>query len=234
MKIKGIMPQGAFAKIYQQKTKNEIITLKSLVTPYLDKISEQIPLDLHIETEYGKVRLIGSIDCLYHQKMHRVTWRASTIKTKDIIQTWIYHLVQTLAGEPNSQIEHYSLDSRLSFEKIEKSTALQQLQTYVEAYLLGQVSVLLMPMKNFDQYLQLLFTPKSNKWKEEKDIDLSACFELLSELGSGRKERNFYVKTDPYWQRILAQTKLDDSHILEINQRVIQWFDLMLMLKRVE
>ncbi len=89
-------------------------------------------------------------------------------------------------------------------------------------------------MKNFDQYLQLLFTPKSNKWKEEKDIDLSACFELLSELGSGRKERNFYVKTDPYWQRILAQTKLDDSHILEINQRVIQWFDLMLMLKRVE
>lgn len=49
--------------------------------------------------------------------------------------------------------------------------------------------------------------------KEEKDIDLSACFELLSELGSGRKERNFYVKTDPYWQRILAQTKLDDSHI---------------------
>ncbi|WP_075320970.1 exodeoxyribonuclease V subunit gamma [Histophilus somni] len=234
MKIKGIMPQGAFAKIYQQKTKNEIITLKSLVTPYLDQISEQIPVDLSVETEYGKVCLTGSIDSLYHQKMRRVTWRASAVKTKDIIQTWIYYLLQTLVGEPNSQVEHYALDSRLSFEKIEKSTALQQLQTYVESYLLGQVSVLLMPMKNFDQYLQLLFTPKSNKWKEEKDIDLSACFELLSELGSGRKERNFYVKTDPYWQRILAQTKLEDSHILEINQRVIQWFDLMLMLKRVE
>lgn len=70
--------------------------------------------------------------------------------------------ITNLGWRAYSQVEHYALDSRLSFEKIEKSTALQQLQTYVEAYLFGQVSVSLMPMKNFDQYLQLLFTPKSN------------------------------------------------------------------------
>ncbi|MBN6710302.1 exodeoxyribonuclease V subunit gamma [Haemophilus haemoglobinophilus] len=231
LKIKGMMPQGAFAEIYQQKVKDEIIELKSLVAPYLQQTPEQIFVDLCFETQLGKVRLSGSMDNLYQQKTTRVTWRVATLKTKDIIQTWLYYLLQTLVGEVGSQVKHYASDVTLSFEKIEKSTALQQLQVYIEAYLNGQTELLLMPMKSFDKYLGLLRN-KDKSWKDEDEIDLSACLTCLSEIGLDKQQGHFYLEPDPYWQRIFAQTILDEEQIMEINQRFVEWFDLMLKLKQ--
>ncbi|STO54875.1 DNA helicase/exodeoxyribonuclease V subunit gamma [Canicola haemoglobinophilus] len=231
LKIKGVMPRGAFAEIYQQQVKNDISALKLSISPYLTQQAQQQLADLTVETKYGKVRLVGNISNLFTNEMSRVTWRVATVKIKDIIQSWLHYLMQATTQDNFAQPLHYGLDKQITFEKIEKEKAYQQLQSYVEAYLQGQSQLLLMPMKSFDKYLGLLRN-KDKSWKDEDEIDLSACSTCLLEIALDKQQRYFYVEPDPYWQRIFAQTTLDEEQIMEINQRFVEWFDLMLKLKQ--
>lgn len=74
----------------------------------------------------------------------------------DYIYTWIHHLVLCAIDETQNfeSIIHYGKDKAIEFNYIDKNTALQQLQTYVDAYLQGAKTTIHVINKDINNYIK--------------------------------------------------------------------------------
>ncbi|WP_101776100.1 exodeoxyribonuclease V subunit gamma [Pasteurella oralis] len=222
LKVKGILPRGEFAQIYERQLQEDIQSLKTTVATYLSQEQQILELDIVLPTKQGDVRLVGNIDRLYDNR--RVTWRVGHIKDKHLIEAWIYYLVQSVVAEDKTVIPPicYSKDEQKSFKPLTanaslnvKALALNQLQIYVESYIQSHQQLQLVPTVNLKSYLKLI--------SDGSAVDFEKVLTMLCKIGAG----DDYVQGDVYWQRVLTQQQFSDSFLKEINQRTQDWFQLM-------
>ena len=80
-------------------------------------------------------RLFGYIEPLFGDENQIIEWRFAKYKDRYRIRPWIYYLIQLATKENALPPRIIAKDKDLTLKTIEKSTALEKLKMYVEAYL---------------------------------------------------------------------------------------------------
>ena len=105
----------------------------------------------------------------------------------------------------------------MELPQVDFSTALEQLQIYMWAYLQSQIEIQLVPTvgKISDFIVQ-----------DERAVDVD---DVLAKLRKLTESDNFGNYADPYWSRVLAQTaKFERSENLEsLLMQTKAWFGLL-------
>ena len=99
-----------------------------------------------------------------------------------------------------------------------KSTALEKLKMYVEAYLQSQQQIQLIPTENIAKFIE----------KDESAVNFD---NVLTNIESLAKDDNYgYRKADPYWARVWGQTEQFKSQdgLLQLVKQTTSWFGEML------
>ena len=99
-----------------------------------------------------------------------------------------------------------------------KSTALEKLKMYVEAYLQSQQQIQLIPTENIAKFIE----------KDESAVNFD---NVLTNIESLANDDNYgYRKPDPYWARVLGQTEQFKSQdgLLQLVKETTSWFGEML------
>ena len=211
LNVKGILPRGAFAQVYEQKVRSEMAEFYETVKPYLQQTPDSETVELLLPTELGEVLLYGNLNSLFGAQKQRVVWRVGKSKDNYVIENWLYYLFQAAKCENVVAPIFYNKEDGVNaqtFKTIEKTTALSQLQIYVEAYLEGI------------RLIQLVPTVRIESWLKTDEPDL-----LRKELNK-LVESNQFTSGDIYWQRILQQTSQID--LLAMNAKMQEWFGLMI------
>ncbi|UDW84044.1 exodeoxyribonuclease V subunit gamma [Pasteurella canis] len=223
LKVKGILPRGEFAQIYEYQHEEDIRLLKDTIAIYLSQEQQVLPFDIVLSINQRKVRLIGNIDRIYDN--HRVTWHVGSIKDKHLVEAWIYYLAQCVVAEDKEVVPPicYGKDEQKSFKPLIANAsmsisaqALNQLQIYIESYIKGYQQLQLVPTVNLKSYLKLI--------NDESAVDFEKVLTMLRKIGEGDE----YVQGDVYWKRVLTQQRFSDTFLKEINQRTQDWFQCML------
>ena len=162
----------------------------------------------------GEITLAGNVDRLYGEPLQRVTWRMATVKDKDRIEAWLYHLLLCATQPQPTESIFQGKDKREIFHVVPQPEAVAQLQIYVKSYLAGYAQLQLIPTTGIDAYLELI--------SNESAVDVEQCFARLTKIAEG----DDYSRGDLYWQRVLVQTQELDLNW--INQQVKAWFAPML------
>ena len=211
LNVKGILPRGAFAQVYEQKVRSEMTEFYETVKPYLQQTPDSETVELLLPTEQGEVLLYGNLNSLFGEQKQRVVWRVGKSKDNYVIENWLYYLFQAATCENVVAPIFYNKEDGVNaqtFKTIEKTTALSQLQIYVEAYLEGI------------RLIQLVPTVRIENWLKTDEPDL-----LRKELNK-LIESNQFTSGDIYWQRILQQTSQVD--LLAMKAKMQAWFGLMI------
>ena len=194
-----------FGKLKQEELNSRIENMRSELAGYLNQDSQVLEIHLTLD----QTELVGNIPHQFGNGI--VLWRTGSLRDKDVIKLWIYYLASILSGKENSPIFYYLNNealAKLSFNKIEKEQAKQQLEIYVSAYLRSFVTFELAITSSLDNYFDNISE------NIEKD-----CENKLIEIAKSYNDENIYL------QRILNQSeKLDYAHI---HQTTLDWFDLM-------
>ncbi|WP_109077624.1 exodeoxyribonuclease V subunit gamma [Aggregatibacter kilianii] len=210
LKVKGVLPRGAFATLYANQLVAEVAEFKQNIVDYAEQTPQSRFVQLVVPTEFGDVTLSGNLSRLYGDPLARVSWRMATVKDKDRIEAWLYHLLLCATQPQPTESIFQGKDKRVIFDVLFPPDAMAQLQRYVQCYLVGRSHLQLIPTANLEAYLKLL--------GDESAVDFDQCFALLNKIAFG-DERS---RGDLYWQRVLMQTQ--ELDVNEINQQVKNWF----------
>lgn len=222
LKIKGVMPRGNFSRVYEEEIRQDIAGLKILVGEYLQKESHSIGIELNVKLATQTLTLSGIIDQLYalsNDSVERVTWRVgSAIRDADLIEAWIYYLAFCATQDKSIISRTYAKNEQISFKTLEKSTALTQLQSYLDAYLQAQRSACVVLTIGIREYFKLL------QRDEEQHKNYENCLNALERqiYGDG------FHQGDLYWQRIVTPKELENFDFDALNQKMKDWFGLMI------
>ena len=213
-KVKGVMPRGEFATLYANQLLAETNAFKEKIIDYVSQTPHSLFAQLAVPTQNGEITLAGNVDRLYGEPSQRVTWRMATVKDKDRIEAWLYHLLLCATQPQPTESIFQGKDKREIFHVVPQPEAVAQLQIYVESYLAGYAQLQLIPTTGIDAYLELI--------SNESAVDVEQCFARLTKIAEG----DDYSRGDLYWQRVLVQTQELDLNW--INQQVKAWFAPML------
>ncbi|PVX32386.1 DNA helicase/exodeoxyribonuclease V gamma subunit [Pasteurella langaaensis DSM 22999] len=213
-KLKGIMPRAEFATITEQKVRSEMAPFQEVLQQYISQPPQTEWHELTIPTSQGEILLHGALDQLFGEDKQRVTWRVGSLKDSFRIENWLGYLWQVATTERKQSPVFYTKEKGISahrFKTVEKSTALELLQMYVESYVQGVHQIQLVPTDNLSCWLKL--TPES-------------AVENLAVLSALAQGDGYYSDGDVYWARVFMQTKeWDWQNMLET---VKAWFEPML------
>ncbi|MFZ7217258.1 exodeoxyribonuclease V subunit gamma [Avibacterium avium] len=231
LQIKGIMPRGAFAEVQGQKLSQDIRDLKKEVADYLTQESQSVAVELDFTLPTQTLRLTGVINQLYplvdgtsKRKVERVTWRVGgKIRDKDLIENWIYYLVQCATQENVAPAHSYAKGEQVRFKILPKNTALAQLQCYLEAYVQALQSPCLVLTENLENYFKAL---KNEKGKDDEAKIQQKCLAILYESIYGNDYG--FKQEDKYWQRVLSEEELAQLDLNAMTSIMQDWFGLML------
>ena len=92
-KVKGVLPRGEFATLYANQLLAETNAFKEKIVDYVLQTPHSLFAQLAVPTKNGEITLAGNVDRLYGEPSQRVTWRMATVKDKDRIEAWLYHLL---------------------------------------------------------------------------------------------------------------------------------------------
>ena len=213
-KVKGVLPRGEFATLYANQLLAETNAFKEKIIDYVSQTPHSLFAQLVVPTQNGEITLAGNVDRLYGEPSQRVTWRMATVKDKDRIEAWLYHLLLCATQPQPTESIFQGKDKREIFHVVPQPEAVAQLQIYVESYLAGYAQLQLIPTTGIDAYLELI--------SNESAVDFEQCFARLTKIAEG----DDYSRGDLYWQRVLVQTQELDLNW--INQQVKAWFVPML------
>lgn len=213
-KVKGVLPRGEFATLYANQLLAETNAFKEKIIDYVSQTPHSLFAQLAVPTKNGEITLAGNVDRLYGEPSQRVTWRMATVKDKDRIEAWLYHLLLCATQPQPTESIFQGKDKREIFHVVPQPEAVAQLQIYVESYLAGYAQLQLIPTTGIDAYLELI--------SNESAVDFEQCFARLTKIAEG----DDYSRGDLYWQRVLTQTQELDLNW--INQQVKAWFAPML------
>ncbi|MCW9717204.1 exodeoxyribonuclease V subunit gamma [Avibacterium sp. 21-599] len=227
LQIKGVMPRGGFAQVEAQQLSQAILGLKKDVAAYLKQESQSVVAELDFALPTQTLRLTGVINQLYplaNGTMERVTWRVGgKIRDKDLIENWIYYLLQCATQENVAPSHSYAKNAQVRFKILPKSTALTQLQCYLEAYVQAQQSPCLVLTENLEKYFNAL---NNEKGKNDAETIQQKCFAILRESIYGSDYHN--AKEDKYCQRVLSEQELTKLDLTAMSHTMQDWFELML------
>ena len=214
LKVKGVLPRGEFATLYANKLLDEVAEFKHYIADYVEQTPQNRFVQMTLPTAFGNITLSGNISHLYGDPLQRVTWRMATIKDKDRIEAWLYHLLLCATQPQPTESIFQGKDKREIFQVVSQQDALAQLQIYVESYLAGQSQLQLIPTQGIEAYLKQI--------ANEETVEDDKCFAQLIKIAEG----DDYSRGDLYWQRVLGQTQ--ELDLAWINQQVKAWFVPML------
>ena len=210
LKVKGVLPRGEFATLYANKLLEEVAEFKHYIADYVEQTPQNRFVQMTLPTTFGNITLSGNISHLYGDPLQRVTWRMATVKDKDRIEAWLYHLLLCATQSQPTESLFQGKDKREIFQVVSQQDALAQLQIYVESYLAGQSQLQLIPTQGIEAYRKQI--------ANEDEVDGDKCFAQLTKIAEGED----YSRGDLYWQRVLVQTQELDLNW--INQQVKNWF----------
>ena len=214
LKVKGVLPRGEFATLYANKLLDEVTEFKQYIADYVEQTPQNRFVQMTLPTTFGNITLSGNISHLYGDPLQRVTWRMATVKDKDRIEAWLYHLLLCATQPQPTESLFQGKDKREVFQVVSQPEAVAQLQIYVESYLAGQAQLQLIPTQGIEAYLKQI--------ANENEVDVDKCLAQLINIAEGSD----YSPGDLYWQRVLVQTQELDLNW--INQQVKAWFVPML------
>ncbi len=215
-RVKGIMPRGEFAEVCAQSIRADVLAFKEKIKDYSSPHSESV--DFVVETAQGNIRLFGYMEPLFGDENQIIEWRFAKYKDRYRIRPWLYYLIQLATKENALPPRIIAKDKDLTLKTIEKSTALEKLKMYVEAYLQSQQQIQLIPTENIAKFIE----------KDESAVNFD---NVLTNIESLAKDDNYgYRKVDPYWARVLGQTEQFKSQdgLLQLVKQTTSWFGEML------
>lgn len=207
--IKGVLPREAFGEIEQFALQSEVQAFKQKITDYLE--SEQgSHFQLSIQTARGEMRLLGTWQHLQSSPVRIVNWRCAKTKDRDVIETWLWHLLHCVLNDSPQPSIFIGVDKNWQFVTLAKEQALKQLSVYADAFLQSKESMQFVPTAE-------------DYWKQAKEtaVDFEKNFAELERLAQGGKHQ----RQDLYLQRVLQQSPSLD--LMQVNQQVRDWFGLM-------
>ncbi|OOH91456.1 exodeoxyribonuclease V subunit gamma [Pasteurellaceae bacterium 15-036681] len=208
--LKGNLPVNAFATITKNNLLENIQSLKTALSDYLSEEKSIYEVDLKLNPQTQAVNLIGNIANRFGDEI--ILWRVGRLRDKDIILTWIYHLILCATDSGVSHLKFYyrqqSEAKYLEFQPIEKQQAKALLVRYIDDYLTSFNQLKWALNDNLDDYF------KQVNEMEDETSRVMFCQSNIEQL------ENIYV------QRVIGQSKQLDW--VEIYQRTQDWFGLMI------
>ncbi|MDU5841092.1 MAG: exodeoxyribonuclease V subunit gamma, partial [Haemophilus parainfluenzae] len=191
-RVKGIMPRGEFAEVCAQSIRADVLAFKEKIKDYSSPYSESV--DFVVETVQGNIRLFGYMEPLFGDE-NQIIEKENALPPRIIAK-----------------------DKDLTLKTIEKSTALEKLKMYVEAYLQSQQQIQLIPTENIAKFIE----------KDESAVNFDNVLTNIESLA--KTDPYGYRKADPYWARVLWQTEQFKSQdgLLQLVKQTTSWFGEML------
>ncbi|MCF2861789.1 exodeoxyribonuclease V subunit gamma [Pseudoalteromonas sp. Cnat2-41] len=125
---RGVLPQGVLSTLTLQQ-------LRSRISPLAEQVQlrtqGQMAQMLEVDITVSGVRLQGWLAHLYGSQ--QVFYRSASIKAKDRIQGFIYHLLAQLCGEAVTTVV-MGLDEQVSFAPMNAERAEQLLEPWLELF----------------------------------------------------------------------------------------------------
>ena len=155
-RVKGIMPRGEFAEVCEQDIRADVLAFKEKIKDYSSPHSESV--DFVVETAQGNIRLFGYMEPLFGDENQIIEWRFAKYKERyriradgvdDPLFNW-----RSNNRERSLPPRIIAKDKDLTLKTIEKSTALEKLKMYVEAYLQSQQQIQLIPTENIAKFIE--------------------------------------------------------------------------------
>lgn len=146
------MPRGEFAEVCAQSIRADVLAFKEKIKDYSSPHSESV--DFVVETAQGSIRLFGYMEPLFGDENQIIEWRFAKYKERYRIRPWLYYLIQLATKEQALPPRIIAKDKDLTLKTIEKSTALEKLKMYVEAYLQSQQQIQLIPTENIAKFIE--------------------------------------------------------------------------------
>ena len=215
--VKGRLPRAEFGRLYEHSLRSEIEGVLAVIEEHRQQPSDRRFIELPLSVSSGNILLYGHIDSLFGEEEQRIVWRAGRNTEAYLIENWLYYLVQIASQNNVTPPLCYAIEDKgpesYSFKTVDKTTALELLRHYVEAYLQSAGRLLPIPTANLANYLKLIKQGVEDEERYLAHITKSAYADK-------------YTPGDIYWQRVLAQTASFDWNT--INQTVQTWFEQML------
>lgn len=210
----GMLPRAEFAFLQQEELEQSCDLLRQATAQYQQQAADSVMVDVTFELDGQEVRLQGQIDHNYQQQY--VDWRIGKIRDQDVLKLWLNHLILSAMGQVTDSrfigINKGNIETA-AFSAIDQNKAMAQVAIYLQDFLQAQRQICILPTTDFQQYQKL--------FAEENSGEAQLYRQLMEQQSS-----NEFDKSQPYWQRLLVQTKNLDY--AAIKQRFSDWFAQML------
>ncbi|WP_439287992.1 exodeoxyribonuclease V subunit gamma [Lonepinella sp. BR2904] len=219
LKVKGMLPRGEFAHIYQHQVRSEIEQFREVLSAYQGQSAQTQYVDLTFDIEGKVVQLTGYINQLLSTEngLQRVQWTAAKHKDSYMIENWLYWLMQLACNGENQVFPPLFYGKDHNKNLIGKTFIIESaidplalLKVYISAYLTSEQQAIWAVTKDIAGYLKA----ESNQAK---------C-QHIENIAQG----DTHNKADIYWQRILKQTADLPHYLEEIDKNTRNWFDTMI------
>jgi exodeoxyribonuclease V gamma subunit len=192
--------QRQISKIY-----DDAQTLFTAIAPYYQR--DLAPRSLQIKL--GDLTLRTSFSQLSDHR--NLIFRAGNLTPKHLVKPWLDHLLLAARGEPIETLGfglHQSQQVKGKFPPLPQQEARALLQRYIDGYLSGTSTLLVLP---FDTAVELLTL-------QEKMSDIRDLGHALDQKWS--KPERWREAMDPYWRRLIPAP----SQIIETLHKEAQQF----------
>ncbi|WP_439328455.1 exodeoxyribonuclease V subunit gamma [Lonepinella sp. BR2357] len=216
--VKGRLPRGEFAQIYQQQLRSDVEQFRTVIAAYQGKPMESRYIDFTFNIKGQLVQLSGYIDRLFSTEngLQRIQWQAGKHKDSYTIENWLNWLILQVCSGDESVLPaiFYGKDKKnlvgKTFLTEHEFDPEALLQSYIADYLAGEQQVVLTVSDGISGYLK-------------KETDSAKC-QFIQTMAEGDK----YKAGDIYWQRILKQTADLNKYLEKISENTEKWFRDML------
>ncbi|WP_439257701.1 exodeoxyribonuclease V subunit gamma [Lonepinella sp. BR2271] len=219
LRVKGMLPRGEFAQIYQQQLRSDVEQFRAVIAAYQGKLMESRYIDFTFNIEGQPVQLSGYIDRLFSTEngLQRIQWRAGKHKDSYTIENWLNWLMLQVYSGDESVLPaiFYAKDNNnklvgKTFSVEPEFDSHELLQIYIAEYLNSEKNVVLAVSDGISGYLK-------------KETESAKC-QFIQTMAKGDK----YKTGDIYWQRILKQTVDLNKYLEKISENTEKWFRDML------
>lgn len=128
----GVLPPGSLGQSYVQQAFHEVCTF---VFKWSEQLDGTFQAPVHLELSIGEHRVHGDLDRFING--NQVFFRLASLKAKDLLRAWVYHLFVAASEESSTPTLVLSSKGFETFEPVEQDFAIEQLANLVELYKKG-------------------------------------------------------------------------------------------------
>ncbi len=199
----GKLPVADFEQLSRDDLENSLKPFYEKVKPFLENELFHLTFEQIYQMECKDITFKGS--CNFYQDHNRLMlYKTGSLKTKNIIQMWLYHLILCINANEQKKFfitrEKESIQE-LSFQNLSKEEALFELQKYLDCYLLAQ--------KELSLFVYNGLYKSTKKYGIQFDINTDNVIAKL-------KDEGYYSYPEPYRDRVLANKDFSEQEKQDI------------------